>query len=50
MLKNGSNVHDAKWTESITVGDREFALKLNYSSAWSGKRCKRMIYSSHLSD
>jgi len=26
-LKNGSNQRDAKWTESIAVGDKEFVMK-----------------------
>ncbi|MDL2124920.1 MAG: hypothetical protein LWX51_18020 [Deltaproteobacteria bacterium] len=26
-LKNGSNIRDTKWTESIAVGDKEFVLK-----------------------
>ena len=27
ILKNGSNQRDAKWTESIAVGDKEFVMK-----------------------
>ncbi len=27
VLKNGSNRRDAKWTESIAVGDKEFVMK-----------------------
>ncbi len=27
FLKNGSNIRDTKWTESIAVGDKEFVLK-----------------------
>jgi putative transposase len=27
ILKNGSNQRDAKWTESIAVGDRKFVLE-----------------------
>ena len=26
-LKNGSNQRDAKWTESIAVGDKEFVMR-----------------------
>jgi putative transposase len=26
-LKNGSNQRDAKWTESIAVGDKEFVME-----------------------
>ena len=26
VLKNGSNKRDAKWTESIAVGDKEFVV------------------------
>jgi len=27
ILKNGSNQRDAKWTESIAVGDKEFVME-----------------------
>ena len=27
VLKNGSNQRDAKWTESIAVGDKEFVME-----------------------
>jgi REP element-mobilizing transposase RayT len=27
FLKNGSNIRDTKWTESIAVGDKEFVLR-----------------------
>ncbi len=27
VLKNGSNQRDAKWTESIAVGDNEFVME-----------------------
>ena len=27
VLKNGSNQRDAKWTQSIAVGDKEFVMK-----------------------
>ncbi len=27
ILKNGTNQHDAKWTESIAVGDKEFVME-----------------------
>ena len=27
VLKNGSNQRDAKWTESIAVGDKEFVMQ-----------------------
>jgi hypothetical protein len=26
-MKNGSNQRDAKWTESIAVGDKEFVME-----------------------
>ena len=27
VLRNGSNQRDAKWTESIAVGDKEFVME-----------------------
>ena len=27
VLKNGSNQRDAKWTQSIAVGDEEFVME-----------------------
>ena len=27
VMKNGSNQRDAKWTESIAVGDQEFVME-----------------------
>ena len=27
VLKNGTNQRDAKWTERIAVGDKEFVIK-----------------------
>ncbi len=30
ILKNGSNQRDAKWTESIAVGDKEFVMETKY--------------------
>jgi hypothetical protein len=27
VLKNGSNPHDAKWTEAIAIGDNEFVME-----------------------
>jgi hypothetical protein len=27
-LKNGSNLRDAKWTESIAVGDKQFVAEI----------------------
>ena len=27
ILKNGTNQHDAKWTESIAVGDKKFVME-----------------------
>ena len=27
VLRNGSNQRDAKWTESIAVGDKEFVIE-----------------------
>ena len=28
VLKNGSNQRDAKWTEAIAVGDKEFVMEI----------------------
>jgi len=40
ILKNGTNLRDTKWTESIAVGDREFVLdtkiKLGARGYWQG--------------
>ncbi len=42
VLKNGSNQRDAKWTESIAVGDKEFVMETKAKLSAKAMGCKAL--------